>query len=185
MSDPSEAWRALLSDAEAAQGRSILSLFEAEAGRLEGLTVEAAGLTMDLSKQPWSMAGFVAAVVLARLAGVEQKRADLFSGAAINSSEDRAVMHPALRAARGADFWAKGEAVSSEVEDTRVAIRAFASNVRSGVIRGATGERFKAIVHIGIGGSDLGPRLVWEALKPLEPSIALRFAANVDGSDIA
>ena len=185
MSDPSEAWRVLMADAESAKGRSIAWLFEAEAGRLEGLTVEAAGLTLDLSKQPWSMAGFVAAVVLARLGGVEQKRTDLFSGAAINSSEDRAVMHPALRAARGADFWAKGEAVSAEVEDTRAAIRAFASNVRSGVIRGATGERFKAIVHIGIGGSDLGPRLVWEALKPLDPGIALRFVANVDGFDIA
>src|ERR1700761_4515590 len=169
MSDPSEAWRALLSDAEAAQGRSILSLFEAEAGRLEGLTVEAAGLTMDLSKQPWSMAGFVAAVVLARLGGVEQKRQELFSGAAINTSEDRAVMHPALRAAPGADFWAKGEPVSAEVEEVRGRIRAFADGVRSGEITGATGKRFEAIVHIGIGGSDLGPRLAWEALKPLAP----------------
>jgi glucose-6-phosphate isomerase len=185
MTDTAEAWRALEADAAAAQSRSILSLFEAESGRLEGLTVEAAGLTVDLSKQPWSMAGFVAAVVLARLGGVEQKRADLFSGAAINSSEDRAVMHPALRAAKGADFWAKGEAVSAEVEQVRDAIKAFAEEVRSGAVTGATGQRFSAIVHIGIGGSDLGPRLVWEALKPLEPPIALRFAANVDGSDIA
>ena len=185
MPDPSEAWRVLEADAEAAHGRSILSLFEAEAGRLEGLTVEAAGLTIDLSKQPWSMAGFVAAVVLARLGGVEQKRTELFSGAAINSSEDRAVMHPALRAAKGADFWAKGEAVSAEVEQVRAAIKTFADGVRSGAITGATGQRFTAIVHIGIGGSDLGPRLVWEALKPLDPAIALRFAANVDGADIA
>jgi glucose-6-phosphate isomerase len=185
MSDPSEAWRVLLADAEAAQGRSILSLFDAESGRLEGLTVEAAGLTLDLSKQPWSMAGFAAAVALARLGGVEGKRTDLFSGSAINSSEDRAVMHPALRAARGADFRAKGEAVSSEVEGTRDAIRTFADGVRSGAITGASGQRFEAIVHIGIGGSDLGPRLVWEALKPLAPGIALRFVANVDGADIA
>jgi glucose-6-phosphate isomerase len=127
----------------------------------------------------------VAGVVLARLSGVEQKRTELFSGAAINTSEDRAVMHPALRAAKGADFWAKGEAVSFEVEEVRGAIKAFADDVRSGVITGASGERFKTVVHIGIGGSDLGPRLVWEALKPLDPEIALRFAANVDGSDIA
>jgi glucose-6-phosphate isomerase len=185
MSDPSEAWRALEADAQAAHGRSILSLFEAESGRLEGLTVEAAGLMVDVSKQPWSMAGFVAAVVLARLSGVEQKRTELFSGAAINTSEDRAVMHPALRAAPGADFWAKGEAISSEVEEVRAAIRTYADRVRAGEITGATGERFKAVVHIGIGGSDLGPRLVWEALKPLNPEIGLRFAANVDGSDIA
>jgi glucose-6-phosphate isomerase len=185
MPDTSEAWRALEADAEAAKDRSILSLFEAESGRLEGLTVEAAGLTVDLSKQPWSMAGFVAAVVLARLGGVEQKRAALFSGAAINTSEDRAVMHPALRAAKGADFWAKDQAVSAEVEQVRASIADFAERVRSGAIAGATGKRFEAVVHIGIGGSDLGPRLVWEALKPLEPKIALRFAANVDGADIA
>jgi glucose-6-phosphate isomerase len=185
MPDTAEAWRALETDAAAAQSRSILSLFETEAGRLEGLTVEGAGLTLDLSKQPWSMAGFVAAVVLARLAGVEQKRAELFSGAAINTSEDRAVLHPALRAARGADFWAKGEPVSAEVEEVRGRIKAFADGVRSGEITGVTGKPFTAIVHIGIGGSDLGPRLMWEALKPLQPRIELRFAANVDGSEIA
>src|SRR3569623_2721646 len=132
MADPSEAWRVLEADAQEAHGRSILGLFETESGRLEGLTVEAAGLLIDLSKQPWSMAGFVAAGVLARLGGIEQKRTELFSGAAINSSEDRAVMHPALRAARGADFWAKGEALSSEVEEVRAAITAYADKVRSG-----------------------------------------------------
>jgi glucose-6-phosphate isomerase len=185
MSDTAEAWRALEDDADAAKTRSILSLFAQESGRLEGLTVEAAGLTIDLSKQPWSMAGFVAGVVLARLAGVEQKRTELFSGAAINGSEDRAVLHPALRAAPGADFWAKGEPVSAEVEAVRGRIRAFADGVRSGAIKGATGRPFAAIVHIGIGGSDLGPRLMWEALRPLQPQIELRFAANVDGSEIA
>src|SRR5215469_2998742 len=149
MPDTAEAWRALEADAAAAQSRTILSLFESESGRLEGLTLEAAGLTLDLSKQPWSMAGFVAAVVLARLAGVEQKRADLFSGAAINASEDRAVLHPALRAAPGADFWAKGEPVSAEVEAVRGRIRAFADGVRSGRIIGAAGKQFTAIVHMG------------------------------------
>jgi glucose-6-phosphate isomerase len=185
MSEITAAWRALRDDAEAARSRTILSLFEAEPDRLDGLVVEAAGLTLDLSKQPWSIAGFVAGVVLARLSGVEAKRAELFSGAAINSSEDRAVLHPALRAARGGDFKAKGEPVSAEVDAVRGAIKAFADGVRSGAITGATGRPFKAIVHIGIGGSDLGPRLMWEALKPLDAPIDLRFAANVDGSEIA
>ena len=185
MPDLSQAWRALKDDAEAARSRSILALFDAEPDRLDRLTVEAAGLTLDLSKQPWSSAGVDAAIALARASNVEAKRAELFGGAAINTSEDRAVLHPALRAPIGAAFRAKGEPVSAEVDAVRAAIKAFADGVNSGAITGATGQPFTAIVHIGIGGSDLGPRLVWEALKPLKAPIALRFAANVDGSEIA
>jgi glucose-6-phosphate isomerase len=180
-----QAWRALSADAQEAKTRSILSLFAAEPDRLERLTVRAAGLTLDLAKQPWSSAGVAAAVGLAAATGVEARRADLFGGAAINSSEDRAVLHPALRAPAGGDYHAKGEPVSAEVDAVRAQMRAFADGVRSGAITGATGRRLTAIVHIGIGGSDLGPRVIWEALKPLDAPIALRFAANVDGSEIA
>jgi glucose-6-phosphate isomerase len=180
-----QAWSALYADADAARTRPILSLFAAEPGRLQALTLEAAGLTLDLSKQPWSKAGVQAGVDLARVAGVEARRADLFSGAAINTSEGRAVMHPALRAAPDGAFLAQGEPVSAEIDQVRGAIKAFADGVRSGEIRGATGKAFRNIVHIGIGGSDLGPRMLWEALKPLDGPMQLRFAANVDGSEIA
>ncbi|HEY9235367.1 MAG TPA: glucose-6-phosphate isomerase, partial [Phenylobacterium sp.] len=98
---------------------------------------------------------------------------------------DRAALHAALRAPFGSDYRAKGEPVSAEVDATRRAIAELAQAVRSGVRRGATGLSFSAIVHIGIGGSDFGPRLVWEALRPLSPQIELRFAANVDPADIA
>jgi glucose-6-phosphate isomerase len=91
----------------------------------------------------------------------------------------------ALRAPADADFKALGEPVMAEVEATRQAMRAFAEGVRSGSITGSTGKPFTAVMHIGIGGSDLGPHLVWEALRPLEPAITLRFVANVDGADIA
>lgn len=185
MPDTAQAWSLLKDDAAAARGRSIAALFGEESNRLDALTVEAAGLTLDLSKQPWSLQGFAAAVGLARVAGVEGRRHELFSGAAINTSEGRAVLHPALRAAKGAAFSAKGEPVSGEVEAVRAKIKAFADGVNSGALTGATGRRFTAIVHIGIGGSDLGPRLMWEALKPLDPVIDLRFAANVDGTEIA
>ena len=185
MPDTSKAWRALRADAEAAKARTILSLFAGESDRLERLTVEAAGLTLDLSKQPWSLQGVMGGLDLAKAGGVEQKRADLFAGAAINTSEDRAVLHPALRAPTGSDFKAKGEPVSAEVDAVRAAIKAFADGVQSGAVRGATGKPFTAVVHIGIGGSDLGPRLMWEALRPLDAAIIMRFAANVDGSDIA
>jgi glucose-6-phosphate isomerase len=189
MPDPSDAveaaWSALQADADASRRRSILSLYAAEPDRLQRLTIEAAGLTLDLSKQPWSRAGVEAAVALARASGVEARRADLFAGAAINASEDRAVLHPALRAPPGGRFSAKGEPVSAEVDAMRKAIKAFADGVNAGAVTGATGKRLRNVVHIGIGGSDLGPRLLWEALKPLSAPIALRFAGNVDGSEIA
>jgi glucose-6-phosphate isomerase len=180
-----QAWSALKADADAARGRRVLSLYAAEPGRLERLTLQAAGLTLDLSKQPWSRAGVDAAVALARATGVEQKRADLFAGAAINASENRAVLHPALRAPLGGAFSAQGRPVSAEVDQVRGAIKAFADGVGSGAIVGATGKRFRSIVHIGIGGSDLGPRLLWEALKPLDAAMTMRFVGNVDGSEIA
>jgi len=124
-------------------------------------------------------------VDLARVSGVEAARAALLAGEPINRSEGRAALHVALRAPDGAEFRAAGAPVSAEVEATRGAIRAFAESVRSGARRGATGKPFRSIVHIGIGGSDLGPRLVWEALKPLDPAIDLRFAANVDPAELA
>jgi glucose-6-phosphate isomerase len=180
-----QAWSALKADAEAARERSILSLYAAEPDRLERLTLQAAGLTLDLSKQPWSKAGVDAGLALARASGVERKRADLFSGAAINASEGRAVQHPALRAPLGGDFLADGEPVSAEIDQVRGAIKAFADGVNNGAITGATGKRLRNIVHIGIGGSDLGPRLLWEALKPLDAPTTMRFVGNVDGSEIA
>ena len=185
MSDPAAAWSRLEASASAAKARRIVGLFEAEPDRLAALTREAAGLRLDLSKQPWSQAEFAAALDLARASGIEAVRARLFAGEVVNASEGRAAMHMALRAPAGADFKAEGVPVMPEVEATRAQMTAFAQEVRSGARRGATGKPFRAIVHIGIGGSDLGPRLIWEALRPLEPQIELRFAANVDPSELA
>ncbi|MDB5438138.1 MAG: pgi, partial [Caulobacteraceae bacterium] len=139
----------------------------------------------DLSKQPWSAKGLAAGLALARAAGVEARRARMFAGEVVNVSEGRAVLHPALRAPDGAQFKAQREPVSGMVEEGRAKMRAFAEAVRSGEMTGAGGARIKAIVHIGIGGSDLGPRLVWEALRPLDAPIELRFIANIDGADFA
>ena len=179
-----QAWAEFDRAAERASGVSIAGLFAAEPDRLERLRVDAAGLHIDLSKQSLTVEGLDAAVALARAAGVEAARGRLFEGFAVNSSEDRAVMHPALRAPTGSAFAAKGEPVSGEVEVTRARMKVLADAIRSGEVRGATGEPFRAVVHIGIGGSDLGPRLVWDALRPLDSPIELRFAANVDGADM-
>lgn len=185
MTDLATAWTRLETAAQDARDRRIEALFAAEPARLDRLVVEAPDLLVDLSKQPWSLADLDVALDLARAGGVEAARDRLFAGEEVNPSEGRAALHAALRAPFGADFRAKGEPVSVEVDATRKAIAALALGVRSGARRGATGQPFSAIVHIGIGGSDFGPRLVWEALRPLSPQIELRFAANVDPADIA
>jgi glucose-6-phosphate isomerase len=185
VTDKETAWTAFEAAGRADAGRRIVELFDAEPDRLDAFTLSAAGLSLDLSKQPWSHAGRAAALTLARAAKLEEARARLFGGEIVNRTEGRPVLHMALRAPAGASFRALGKPISPEVDETRAAMRDFSEAVRSGALRGATGERFRHIVHIGIGGSDLGPRLVWEALRPLEPTIDLRFAANVDGSEIA
>ena len=185
MTDADIAWRALSAAADAAAARAIAELFDAEPGRAERLTLEAAGLVLDLSKQPWSGGDVRLMLDLARASGVEAAREALFAGGIVNRSENRPALHMALRAPDGAGFKADGVPVSPEVEATRAKMRAFAEAIRSGAKAGATGQPFRAIVHIGIGGSDLGPRLIWEALRPLDPPIDLRFVANVDPAELA
>ncbi|WP_309642947.1 glucose-6-phosphate isomerase [Phenylobacterium sp.] len=179
------AWSRLEAAAHNARDRRIDSLFSAEPDRVAALSLEAAGLYLDLSKQPWSKADLAVALDLARSAGIEAARDAHFAGAVVNASEGRAALHMALRAPPGANFKADGEPVSAGVDAVRDAMRAFADAVNSGAKRGATGKAFKSIVHIGIGGSDFGPRLVWDALRPLAPAIDLRFVANVDPADMA
>ncbi|MBA4012425.1 MAG: glucose-6-phosphate isomerase [Phenylobacterium sp.] len=185
MTDLAAAWTTLETAAQDARERRIADLFKSEPDRLDRLSVEAPELLLDLSKQPWSLGEFETALDLARAGGIEAARDRQFAGEAVNPSEDRAALHMALRAPKGAAFAAKGEPVSAEVDATRAAMAAIADAIRSGGKRGATGQAFSAIVHIGIGGSDFGPRLVWEALRPLAPQIELRFAANVDPADMA
>lgn len=184
MSDPA-IWAAF--DAAAARDAEarIVDQFTADPDRLARMSVEAAGLYLDLSKQSWTRESFEACLDLARAAGIERERARLFAGEAVNNTEGRAVLHPALRAGKDADFQALGESVSGEVRAVRAAMADYATAVRAGEQTGGTGKAFKAIVHIGIGGSDLGPRVVWDALRPLETTIDLRFVANIDPRDMA
>jgi glucose-6-phosphate isomerase len=183
--DLDKAWTELSRAAGAAKRTRIAGLFAAEPDRLKRLTLEACGLRLDLSKQSWTLGGLDAALNLAHASGLVWLRDSMFAGEPINTSELRAVMHMALRARCGDGFAALGAPVMAEVEDVRERMRRFAEGVRSGELKGATGKRFRSIVHIGIGGSDLGPRLVWDALRPLKPEIDLRFVANVDGAELA
>ncbi|MGH6963916.1 MAG: glucose-6-phosphate isomerase [Phenylobacterium sp.] len=185
MAGTDAAWSRLEAAGEAARHRRIVDLFAAEPDRLPKLRVAAAGLDLDLSKQPWSLADLAVCLELARAAGVEAARDRQFAGEVVNASEGRAALHMALRAPKGSNFKAQGEPVSAEIDAMRARMAAFADAVRSGGRRGATGKPFRSIVHIGIGGSDFGPRLVWDALKPLVPHIEVHFVANVDPADMA
>jgi len=185
LSDLTAAWGRLKDAAAKADSRRIVDLFDAEPDRLGRLTVAAAGLELELSKQPWSLADLDVCLDLARAADVEAARTRFFAGEPVNSSEHRAALHMALRAPKGSDFKADGEPVSAAVDAMRERMAAFANAIRSGAHKGATGKPFRKLVHIGIGGSDFGPRLVWEALRPLDPQIEVRFVANVDPADLA
>lgn len=180
---PRDAWARLEEVAERDREAMIADQFAKDANRLERLTVSAADLYIDLSKQSWTEDGLTAALDLARATGVEAYREALFSGDAINSTEHRAVLHPALRASESKRYSALGEPISDGVFEQREALKAFATGVRDGTIRGATGKAFNAVVHIGIGGSDLGPRVVWEGLRPRLPDFQVRFVANIDPAD--
>lgn len=185
MTELAAAWIDLESRAPVVRARRIADLFRAEPDRMGKLSLAGAGIRLDISKQPWSLDDFKSALNLADAAGLERARARLFGGEIVNASEGRPAMHMALRAPEGARFVAGGTPVSREVTAMRRRIGAFSEAIRSSAHVGATGRPFQTVIHIGIGGSDLGPRLVWEALRPLVSKIDLRFVANVDPSDLA
>jgi len=158
--------------AEADRDISIVSLFEAEPDRLARFVMSEGPLRADFSKQALDQAGLEALLKLAAKCDLEEWRAKLFSGERVNTSEDRAVLHMALRGTGGtAD-------IQKDVADMRARMAAYANDIRSE-------GKFKNIVHIGIGGSDLGPRLVADAFEATaEQSLNLRFAENVDGASV-
>ena len=167
--DASErAWRKLEAAAEAARDLSLAGLVTPK--RVRRMTVRAAGLHLDLSKQAWSDEGFLRALDLARDCDVDRHRDAMFAGARVNLTEDRAAEHWRLR----------DPDPGPDLAGERERLRAFVEAVRNGAIRSADGRRFRHVLHLGIGGSDLGPRLLWEALRPDKPRVDLRFAANVD-----
>ncbi|GGZ21235.1 glucose-6-phosphate isomerase [Asticcacaulis endophyticus] len=179
------AFDALKSQAKADAKTAIVDHFTADPSRLEALSLEVAGLYVDVSKQSWSDAGFKSALKLFEAANLKGAQERMWSGQAINVSENRAVLHVALRDSDANNLGLRGPEITEDVASARKAMQAYAGAIRSGTITGATGKKFKTIVHIGIGGSDLGPRLVYQGLAALNPDIDIRFVANVDGSELA
>jgi glucose-6-phosphate isomerase len=163
----------------------IIERFKTEANRLESQSLDVAGLFVDVSKQSWSEVGFKTTLGLFEMADLKGAIDRMWRGQAINVSEDRAVLHVALRDTDEDNLRLRGHEITEDVKLARATMKAYAEAIHKGDIKGATGKAFKTIIHIGIGGSDLGPRLVWQALHPLKPKIDVRFVANVDGSELA
>ncbi|MEE1649259.1 glucose-6-phosphate isomerase [Brachybacterium sp. J144] len=180
-----EAWDALESlDLE--RTGSLREMFAADPQRAERLSFEAADLHVDLSKNVITDRTVELLLQLAREVGVEDRRDAMLAGAHINTTEDRAVLHTALRRPEGASpaLEVDGQQIDADVHETLRRVYEFADSVRSGEWTGVTGKRIETVVNIGIGGSDLGPVMIYEALKPLaQDGLTARFLSNIDPTD--
>jgi glucose-6-phosphate isomerase len=179
-------WRALIADRDSLLDRTLRDMFAADPQRSKALTFDAADLHVDVSKQRITTTTIRRLVELARAAGVEGRRDAMLRGEPINVTEQRSVLHTALRAPRGSVIEVDGHDVVADVHAVLDKMTAFANRVRSGAWQGATGRRIRHVVNIGIGGSDLGPAMAYGALRAFRhPELDCRFVSNVDGADIA
>ena len=180
------AWSQLQSHYEQIRGTHLRELFADDPERGERLRAEAAGLYLDFSKNRVSDETLMLLGALAQQRGVAERREAMFAGEHINVSEDRAVLHVALRMPRSRSLVVDGVDVVKQVHETLDRMAGFCERVRSGEWRGHTGKPIRAVVNIGIGGSDLGPVMAYEALKHYSKrEITCRFVSNVDGTDFA
>ncbi len=169
----------------AARERSLRELFAADSGRGPEWTLEAAGLRVDFSKQRVTRDIMDALLELAVERGVLERRDAMFAGEHINSTEDRSVLHTALRLPRDATLVVDGVDVVAEVHEVLDRMAAFSDQVRSGTWLGASGMRIRNVVNIGIGGSDLGPAMAYLALRYYsDRDMTFRFVSNIDPTDI-
>ena len=179
------AW-ARLTELAAAGTPDLRTAFDDDPGRVERLTFAAGELHVDLSKNLVDDEVLRALLDLAREVGLEERRDAMFAGEHINVTEDRAVLHTALRQPAGTQLEVDGQDTVADVHDVLERIYGFAEKVRSGEWVGATGQRIRTVVNIGIGGSDLGPVMAYEALKPYrQDGIECRFISNIDPTDAA
>ncbi len=180
------AYRALEQHYAAIKDEQLKDLFAGDPTRGTALTLEAEGIYLDYSKQRVTAETIGLLVDLARESGLADLRAAMFGGEHINITEDRAVLHVALRAPAGEVIQTDGADVVPDVHEVLGRMRAFADRIRSGEWKGHTGKPIRNIVNIGIGGSDLGPVMAYEALKSYsDRNLTFRFVSNVDGTDFA
>jgi glucose-6-phosphate isomerase len=186
-----KAWQALERHYAEISGTHLRDLFAADPGRGERLTAEAVGIYLDYSKNRITDETLALLVELAEESGVPERRDAMFRGEHINVSENRAVLHTALRlpapvSPNTGTLVVDGQDVVAEVHAVLARMRDFANRIRSGEFKGYTGKPIKNVINIGIGGSDLGPVMAYEALKHYcTRDISFRFVSNVDSTDFA
>ncbi len=180
------AWKALQSHYQKVRDLHLRNLFAADPKRGERLTAEAVGIYLDYSKHRITDETLTLLRELAEESGLRQRIDAMFRGDKINITENRAVLHVALRAPRGVSIMVDGKDVVPEVHAVLDKMAEFSNRVRSGAWKGHTGQRIRNVINIGIGGSDLGPVMAYEALRYYsERSMTFRFVSNVDGTDFA
>ncbi len=178
-------WKALAAHYDEISGRHLRDLFAEDPGRAERLTAVGADLALDYSKHRVTDETLRLLMAVARVAGVEEHREAMFSGEHINTTEDRAVLHVALRMPPGTRLVVDGQNVTADVHDVLAKMGELSERIRDGSWTGATGKRIGAVVNIGIGGSDLGPAMATMALADYaQPGLISRFVSNVDPVDL-
>jgi len=181
-----KAWKALQTHYGQLRSLHLRDLFAADPKRGEQFTVEALGLFFDYSKNRITGETIKLLIDLARESGLQSRIDAMFRGDKINITEGRAVLHVALRAPHGASIVVDGRNVVPEVHAVLDRMAAFSNRVRGGEWKGHTGKRIRNVINIGIGGSDLGPVMAYEALKACsDRAMTFRFVSNVDGTDFA
>jgi glucose-6-phosphate isomerase len=178
------AWQKVAAHAAATGGTHLRQLFAADAGRGERLVIDACGLHVDYSKQRITDETLSLLIGLAEACGLRQRIDAMFSGEKINSTEHRAVLHVTLRAPRGEKILCDGRDVVPDVHEVLSRMATFSKQIRGGTWKGHTGKPIRAVVNVGIGGSDLGPVMAYEALRHVaDRQLTFRFVSNVDGTD--
>ncbi|MEV4374400.1 glucose-6-phosphate isomerase [Nonomuraea sp. NPDC049637] len=181
----SQEWAALGKHHEELAGKQLRELFAEDPGRAGRMTVSAGDLYLDYAKHRATQETIDLLVALAERAGLRERIAAMFGGEHINVSEDRAVLHVALRMRENAELVVDGQDVVADVHAVLDKMSAFADRVRSKEWKGATGQPIRTVVNIGIGGSDLGPAMAYEALRDyVDAGVEARFVSNIDPADI-
>ena len=182
----SPAWRNLAAHAASLSDTHLRELFAADPARGERMVIDACGLHVDYAKQRATAETLALLVGLAEGCGLAERIAAMFAGEKINATEHRAVLHVALRAPRGERILLDGRDVVPDVHDVLGRMAVFCRKVRDGSWKGHTGRPIRAVVNVGIGGSDLGPVMAYEALRSeTDRHLTFRFVSNVDGTDFA